>query len=539
MEWHRSFIDVVDKGKRKGIVFYGAGFWGSIAYDLFSLFGIKPLCYCDDDIEKIGSMYYHTNIHSLEEAVRNYKDAIFITCIDETRDIAKKRLKREKMLDRLREYGVYTADSEIRLSYYIFLLDINKDKILAPVSTLVREKEFNWKNLNKIILFNNMSNSGAYYCEQLLDYHSHILFLPYVESLETVYEKRLQYLAGNELIIEITAQLLGFFNSKYEDIECVGQNIFQNLCTDINGNFIKDIYVNPEDFIINLKKQFSNTVKLKSYAHFLKVIFAAYNNTLGRKKEENIDYWIFYHMHLPNYDVRDTYNNLSKDEFKRIENLIIIREPVQHLYSWINRAVLNDSGFLINKNYFINVLKSELGINLEKVEGYENLRVIKFEDLKYKTQDTLLALCSWLEIPFEECLNSTTINGIEVYFPVKTLEGIKYITGNDKTSVGNKDFSSLMTLWDEVRFNMIYAKMKEAYGYENSIPDFSHWNKEELEKIMEKKFKISEIIEDIADKKYGGEEWKNIDNDIKELFKDYVSNYSQCTTYYKYIGKIE
>ena len=70
---------------------------------------------------------------------------------------------------------------------------------------------FYWENLKKLVVLNNMSNSGVWFFTQLLDMHSHILCLPCSKSYEAVYERRLQYLEGDELIIEMTAQFLGYF----------------------------------------------------------------------------------------------------------------------------------------------------------------------------------------------------------------------------------------------------------------------------------------------------------------------------------------
>ncbi len=540
VEWHRSLLHIVENAKEKGIVFYGAGFWGKIAYDLFGLFGVKPICFCDDDIKKHETMYCGVPVFSLEEAVDKHKGAIYIVCVDETLATGEwNRKARNDMITRLQEKGVYSADSEMHLPFYVFLLDIGLDVVNIKVERVLSEDMFVADELKQIILFNNMSNSGSYYLEQLLDGHTHMLFLPYIESLERVYVKRLQYLQGEELLIEMMAQMLGYFHSQYEDIGCVGQHRFQNFCVDEKGEFISDILMNPVEFMTQLRMQFGKRVKLNSYAHMLKIYFAAYNNCLGRKKQGKVAYWMFYHMHLPNFDVTTMYENLHREEFNRIENLVIIREPVQHCYSWIRRFVMKEkNNVAVRKAHFPPVIKSELGMMLEKRAGYENVRAIKFEDCKYHTEATMKSLCAWLNIPFEVQMLDTTVNGFTIYFPANTPTGVKYITGNDTSTVKLTDFSEVLTLWDQTRLDMIFGKFKRAYEYDTTVPAFTEWSKEERTHILEADFKLANIVENVILEKGSKEEYYDVNAFIESIFLEYMDEYEAGTEYYEYIRPI-
>ena len=543
--WHKSLINIVKKAKDCGLVLYGAGFWGEIAFDLFDIFHVRPNCFCDDDIKKIGRRYCGVDVFSLKEAVDRYPKAIYIVCVDETQITEKwdwERKNRSRMLKSLKKYGVYNADSEIHIMYYVFLLDVGLDLVKQDVSEASRDvsKEFFEEDINKIILFNHMSNSGAYFLEQLLDGHSDILCLPYIESLEQVYTRRLQFLEGEELLIEMTAQMLGFLHSKYEDIGCVGQHRFGNLCLDKDGNFIKDVYIDPKEFIIKLKCQFGDKIKLNSYGQMLKIYFAAYNNCLKKCKEEGKKYWIFYHMHLSNYDVSKMFNNLNKEEFERIENLMIIREPVQHCYSWFKRYGLNwKKNTVMKKGWIYDVLRSEMGCMLEKREGIENVRAIRFEDLKYNPEGTLMGLCKWLQLEFQETLLNTTLNGEKIYWPVNTPNGIHYITGFDTSAVGQVKFVDVLSLWDEARLNMMYAKFKRAYNYTNDVPDILEFDSSSTEKILEKDFKFADIAESVLMERSDPEEQYPVNEFVKDVFREYINTHKRKVEYYEYIRPIK
>lgn len=537
MEWHRSLLHVVERAKKQGIVFYGSGFWGKVAFEIFQLFGVKPVCFCDDDREKWETEYCGVSVNSLEKTVEKYKDAIYIMCADASRGL-KYCKNRTNMTEKLKEKGVYSADTELRLSFYIFLLDIGPDIIrLDNEEKRLPQDSFLAEELKQIVLFNHMSNSGSYYLEQLLDGHSHMLFLPYVESLERVYVKRLQYLQDEELLVEMMAQMLGYFHSKYENMECIGQHRFQNFCTDEHGNFIPDILLDPAEFMIQLKAQFGKQVKLASYAHMLKIYFAAYNNCLGRKKKPGTEYWMFYHMHVPDFDVSSMYTYLHKEEFSRIENLVIIREPVQHCYSWIRRVVLQQKniGAVSNQEFFTSVIHSEMGKMLQKQEGCENLKVIRFEDCKYHTEAAMKSLCRWLAVPYEPCMLDTTINGIKIYFPANTPEGVKYITGNDTSVVKLMDFSQILTLWDQARLEMIFGKFKRAYGYGTSVPEFTKWSEEEREHMLKDDFKFASMVENLLLEKGNEEDYYDVNEFLKSIFLQYMNEYQTGTEYYGYL----
>ena len=402
---------------------------------------------------------------ALRDAKNKYLEAVFIICTEDYMTAESVEQKtRDGMIDNLKKENAYSVESEIRLKHYVFLLDIKRSCKDIVLNKENKQDSFLWQDFRKIILFNNMSNSGSYYMEQLLDGHTDILFLPYSGSFKMVYDKRLASLQNEELIVEIMAQMLGYFHSRYESFDCVGQHRYQKFILDEYGNCMNDILIDPEEYMVCLLQQFGGEIKLKSYGHLIKILFAAYNNALHRKKEEK-DYWIFYHMHTPNADAQKLMGDFEKDEFDRMESLMIIREPVQHLYSWIRRFVKIEKNVrAVRKPMLEAILKSELGDMLE-IKNIESTYAICFEDLKYRTADTMKSLCKWLDIPYQDQLLETTIQGKQVYFPANTAEGIKYITGNDTSTVRLTCFREVLSLWDETRLNIIYGEFKKACRY--------------------------------------------------------------------------
>ena len=529
-EWHRSFFSVCNQCKKKGVVLYGAGVWGDIAYNLFKKYDITPLCYADDDVRKQGNAKNDIPVLALRDAKNKYPDAVFIICTEDYMTAESVEQKtRDGILDNLKKENAYSVESQIRLKHYVFLLDIKRSCKDIVLNKENKQDSFFWRDFRKIILFNNMSNSGSYYMEQLLDGHTDILFLPYSGSFKMVYDKRLASLQNEELIVEIMAQMLGYFHSRYESFDCVGQHRYQKFILDEYGNCMNDILIDPEEYMVCLLQQFGGEIKLKSYGHLIKILFAAYNNALHRKKEEK-DYWIFYHMHMPNADAQKLMGDFEKDEFDRMESLMIIREPVQHLYSWIRRFVKIEKNVrAVRKPMLEAVLKSELGDMLE-IKNMESTYAICFEDLKYRTADTMKSLCKWLDIPYQDQLLETTIQGKQVYFPANTAEGIKYITGNDTSTVRLTCFREVLSLWDETRLNIIYGEFKKAYGYVTSCPSYNEF--EEVDRIIFKeRFSFCDCIEELI-KEQSPEELYDVDMFVKTIYKEYLKLHQGRNTCY-------
>lgn len=55
----------------------------------------------------------------------------------------------------------------------MFLLDLKQK------NGVMSDKKIRYSEINNLLIFNHMSNSGSYYLEQLLDGHPNILSLPY------------------------------------------------------------------------------------------------------------------------------------------------------------------------------------------------------------------------------------------------------------------------------------------------------------------------------------------------------------------------
>ena len=544
MMWHRSLLDTIEQARERGMCLYGAGFWGEVTYKILSRMGYIPLCFCDDSEEKWNRQYQGLQVYSLEDAANKYPDAIFIVCKEGRKISGHNPLEFKDMISRLKEYGVYDSHSELRVSMYRFLLEIGKGDLPASFHE-EKEEAILEGDVKNLLLFNHMSRSGSWYLEQLLDGHPDILTLPYSTNIFTVvYEKRLQYLEDEELLIEMSAQMVDYFHSLYEKkFMGKGRGLYGDQVINEHGDFIYDVLIYPDEFMEYLRLQFSGRkICLDSLGHMMRIYAAAYGNCLGKKKKDSGQegFWFLYHMHEINWDVAKAYEYFNKDEFRRIENLFIIREPIQQLYSFL-RYTLNKRNanlWIKGNESFSHVMKSEMGLMLEKRQGIDNVMAVRLEDLKLYPYGTMAGVCGWLNIKYHDSLSKTTLNGIQVYYPAATENGFRYITGNDTMTVERKDFSEYLTLWDEARLNIVYAKFKRAFGYQNDVPDFTEFDEEMLECLLKKDFKFADKCQKLAVKNGDVDASFNINKFVKNLYMEYMREYRDETVYYGYIKPV-
>ena len=162
--------------------------------------------------------------------------------------------------------------------------------------------------------------------------------------------------------------------------------------------------INKEKFISYLRNYLSNK-KYINKAVFFDLLHAAYQYSLNRPINTKFD---FYHIHFPS-------NNALAEciySYKNIRLLSIIREPIQALESLIKRLLYKEMGFSLLEIYSISL--GQLGV-LSSVFNNFNLfnntlpsKVIRLEDLKRNTDNTLNALCNWFGVNYSDTLKVET-----------------------------------------------------------------------------------------------------------------------------------
>lgn len=497
-KFYRSLYSIVEQAKRNGLVIYGAGFWGEISVKIFSLFQVIPTLFCDDDPTKQGTSICLGDavvpIVSLDEAAQQLPEAVYFAAVTGG---GGKDAPRAVMNRRLRERGLLSEYSGFHPVRYLFLLDGGSGAFGENCS--LPPQSFNVENIRNMIVFNHMSNSGSAFFGTLMDGHPNVIniaMLGNLVPLKDIYLERLQFLEGDELVLETASQMSPYFTSQFSDdiyfpmLSRLAARFFLNR----EGQPEKRIYIDPAKFVSSLRAILSNRGRV-SFAVLMKAIFAAYANCTGRNCDPNQAYWIFFMRHKENYDMCEMDDLLGPDDFERLEYWFIIREPIQHWFSWLKRFVLEEKPESLwypgRPEQYVGRLSCDLGLMLEKTERTrgKTVKVIRFEDAKRKTRATMERVCAWMHVGFDEKMLDTTANGIVVYFP-SSGKGSGVLSARDTAAVDRKDFSRLLSDYDIFRLNLAFQHFKHTYGYGCDLPDYSMFSTGFLQELYKYPFRF-------------------------------------------------
>lgn len=526
-----GFYATVRQAKLDGLVIIGTGYWSKVTYKIMKMFDVLPLVFCDE----YNGELFNIDIMNFTKTVKSYPNAVYVIAPDEQLDSKKRR----DIITKLKINNVYSNYSELLIENYTYLLDINYEIKEKNEDKELIDYKFRYDDIDNIIVFNHMGNSGSIYFENILDSHSQILNIPFgngINDLVYKYKYLLNRLDKKELIIEICSMMNSHFISNL-NVKKMGKVTDNRCCLNKNGENDIRVLIDPTMFYKEITEQI-NKMKLISFSNILKGIYAAYNNVLGKQYNKHKSYWIFYHMHYVDINLEMIDNMIYTTDFKRVEYIYMIREPIQHLFSSINyhMNIGARSKAMVSSLYFINnILNNELGYRFQKESNIITPIIIRFEDVKYKFNSFINKFCSFLDISNEKSFLRTTVNGIEVYFQtIDELGNKQYITGNDTSAVKRKNYSLIISNWDEERLNIVYQKFKKAFGYKVSTKDFSNINKKQLTKMFNEPFKFVDILVEAAIESGNIEDAASIKMFIQKKFLDFMFEYDKNTIYYDY-----
>ena len=121
-------------------------------------------------------------------------------------------------------------------------------------------------------------------------------------------------------------------------------------------------------------------------------------------------------------------------------------------------------------------------------QGWEE-RAIRFEDLKKEPRKTMMDLCEWLHIAYNEVLMETTHHGKTAFY--------RDITGFDLRPVYNL-YEKYFTSFDRMRIGLLHSSFQKKYEYPYvSSLDFS---RRELQEMFLKEFLWEKIPEAVVGK---------------------------------------
>ena len=212
---------------------------------------------------------------------------------------------------------------------------------------------------------------------------------------------------------------------------------------------------------------------------FFKLIHLAYDSSIQKNTKPGI---VFFHIHNPTFVESAQF---LKD-FPATRFLQIIRDPIQALESWCrinkkegeNQVIINHD--YIEDNKYYNKFALVLNYYNDQVIRYANDKiVIRLEDIKLETENTLKKLSEWLGINFSNTMMKPSFNDDFYWGKSKSSPKIK---GFSRESI-NRKLGIFFSESDQERIlPLLYPYRKNFHYTDTSNEDFS----ESLEKIRKK-----------------------------------------------------
>lgn len=325
----------------------------------------------------------------------------------------------------------------------------------------------NLDKFNKVLAIQNYGPSGSLFLQSLLDGHPNILSTPalYMREFYRFWEEQYPFKSVIELIQKfiLSPYHLYWFenNAGFQVLSdngllTMGKDCNENIFIDVN-RFAKFLFMELKD--INIQEITSKK--------FIIAVYLAYARTRDIQIQDNM--WILFPIHSN----QEKYARNLRNDFSIMKVIHMVRDPVIIYYS-VLKYFINNPDKKINKlsSILTHLYFDELPIDENQKfsphsckpyfpdDANTQSRAVRLEDLHETPKTTLMNICNWLQIPWHDCLLSSTFNG-------------KLWNNNGpsirKNGFGNKDVSqqykNKMSKFDLLRLRIIFNEHAKAYNY--------------------------------------------------------------------------
>lgn len=208
------------------------------------------------------------------------------------------------------------------------------------------------------------------------------------------------------------------------------------------------------------KEEFCNIItgKIMSYSNILLSIYGAYAKTLN---QEIFQKRIFFH-HI--HQIEQIPDFISY--FPNCKIICTTRDPRSNFISGIlNHRNFNETKF---NQEFLNYYIRRILIDVSFLKNFKNEYIaIKLENMR--DFSTLNALCNWLNIDYNVCMNSSTWGGLLWHGDSLS----KYKINDDGDIVIHRyDWNKILPIKDKIIFNFLFYKRLLHYEYSSKKPTF-------------------------------------------------------------------
>ena len=184
---------------------------------------------------------------------------------------------------------------------------------------------------------------------------------------------------------------------------------------------------------------------------FFQAIHVAYSKALNREVTDPI---IVFGLHA----AHPRRINALMEDFSDVYFLKMVRHPLRAIGSRFRRQIFNGIGLSHFHKIITGVSKS--GFTYPSTSA-TRWRAVRMEDLHQTPEKTMKNICHWLDLPWNEVLLESTINGKQWW----NEKGGLQISGFN-IAIPSQTFENYVSKFDNLRLYIMHCRKCSAWGYE-------------------------------------------------------------------------
>lgn len=341
--------------------------------------------------------------------------------------------------------------------------------------------------------------SGTSFLADIMDFHPDLITIPDCKaySFYDFYTNQLKGKTASEVVFYLNAlpdtdNEKSFISSL---VYCQSETISKELSDEFNR-------ISSKEFLNELALML-NGIEYPSAKEWLVGIYLAYSNCHGRKFGRVVPALfvyphddMFYLARIRRENIELYFSIIQSFPYHKI--IALIRDPVTQAGSLINFAInghplaKNEQGEIQSDLFrsfaFSAILPKDYYFPINH-PLYQDIAVIRFEDLKLNPEATFESMAEFLNIPVTESMYHTTWCGLE-RSGVTTENAV--FDGFDPAPVYKK-YDKYLSLFDKYRIEILSRNCMQAYGYQHKYYDGQPFSDKDLISIMELPFLCESI----------------------------------------------
>ena len=316
-----------------------------------------------------------------------------------------------------------------------------------------------------VFTLKNFGRSGTGLFHSLIDGHQQIITTPSIYFSEFFHPNNVEFFLKNGaqgIVDKLFEKYPSFFDSRRpEPVDTIGHAKIYSFglsegLVNLGEKKNEHIQIDRDDF----RSWFNHHLELRGN-HSLGDIFIALNLAYDavmfpdHKADKPV---LFYHIHNPS-----RITELHMIEHLRPKNIVLVREPLQSMESWITKPFNEDVADYTAITSRMGGILSHVSSNRYATNSYFGLRL---EDIKRKPEVTLERVCDFFDVPYQDTMLQMTSAGKKWWGDPASPDYAKEGSSPFGVSAISRKLGKVFSEEDLYFFEILLYPFKRQFGYE-------------------------------------------------------------------------